>query len=80
MPYCVNVLLHVCDTDSPTGKSNSSCQSVSGTALKFVMVKRAMNPVCHVDVTASVAVAAAARATGGMAIPANTTTNAATIT
>jgi hypothetical protein len=50
----------VCETDSPIGKSNSSFQSVSGTVLKLVMVKRAMNPVCHVDVTDNVAEAAAA--------------------
>lgn len=80
MPYCASVLLHVCETDSPAGRSNSSCQSASGAALKLVMVKRAMNPVCHVDVTVNVAVAAAARATGGMANPTNTTTIAETIT
>lgn len=60
MPYRVIVLFHVCETDSPAGKSNSSFQSVSGTVLKLVMVKRAMKPVFHVDVTANVAVAAAA--------------------
>ncbi|TDZ93086.1 hypothetical protein CCUG60885_03590 [Mycobacteroides salmoniphilum] len=54
------MLLHVCRTDSPIGKSNSSLQSVSGTVLKLVMVKLAMNPVCHVDVTDNVAAAAAA--------------------
>ena len=54
------VLFHVCETDSPTGKSNSSFQSVSGTVLELVMVKWAMKPVCHVDVTDNVAVAAAA--------------------
>jgi len=54
------VLFHVCETDSPTGKSNSSFQSVSGTLLEFAMVKRAMKPVCHVDVTDNVAVGAAA--------------------
>jgi len=50
----------VCETDSPTGKSNSSFQSVSGTVLELVMVKPAMKPVCHVDVTDNVAVAVAA--------------------
>ena len=61
------MLLHVCETDSPAGKSNSSCQSLSCAALKFVMVKRAMKPVCHVDVTDNVAVAAAPWATGATA-------------
>ncbi|BBU22623.1 hypothetical protein MYXE_24130 [Mycobacterium xenopi] len=60
MPDWVMVLFHVCETDSPIGKSNSSFQSVSGTVLKLVMVKRAMKPVCHVDVTDNVALAAAA--------------------
>ncbi|MEO9013901.1 MAG: hypothetical protein ABI275_01120 [Terrimesophilobacter sp.] len=50
----------MCEKDSPLGKLNSSFQSVSGTLLELVMVKRAMKPVCHVDVTDSVAVAAAA--------------------
>jgi hypothetical protein len=50
----------VCETPSPTGKSNSSFQSVSGTVLELVMVKWAMNPVCHVCDTDNVAVAAAA--------------------
>ena len=54
------VLFHVCETDSPIGKSNSSFQSVSGIVLEFVMAKRAIKPVCHVDVTDNVAVAAAA--------------------
>ena len=54
------VLFHVCETDSPTGKSNSSFQSVSGTVLELVMVKWAMKPVCHVCATDNVAVAAAA--------------------
>jgi hypothetical protein len=40
--------------------SNSSFQSLSGAVLELVMVKRAMNPVCHVDVTENVAVTAAA--------------------
>ena len=59
MPDCSRVLFQVCETDSPIGKSNSSLQSVSGTALELVMVKWAMKPVCHVDVTDNVAVAAA---------------------
>lgn len=63
------MLLHVWETDSPTGKSNSSVQSDSGIELKLVMVKRAMKPVCHVDVTDSVAMAAAACATGVIASP-----------
>ncbi len=54
------VLFHVCETDSPTGKSNSSFQSVSGTVLELVMLKWAMKPVCHVCSTENVAVAAAA--------------------
>ena len=60
MPDCASVLFHVCETDSPIGKSNSSFQSVSGTVLELAMVKWAMKPVCHVDVTDNVAVAAAA--------------------
>ncbi len=60
MPDWVRVLFHVCETDSPTGKSNSSFQSVSGAALELVMVKWAMKPVCHVDATDNVAVTAAA--------------------
>jgi hypothetical protein len=59
----------VCETDSPIGKSNSSFQSFSGTVLELVMVKWAMKPVCHVDVTDNVAVAAAARAAGVVASP-----------
>ena len=35
MPDCARVLFHVCETDSPTGKSNSSFQSVSGTVLEI---------------------------------------------
>ena len=54
------VLFHVCETDCPTGMSNSSFQSGSCTMLEFVMVKWAMKPVCHVDVTDNVAVTAAA--------------------
>jgi hypothetical protein len=50
----------VCETDSPTGKSNSSFQSLSGTVLELLMANLAMKPVCHVDVTDNVAVAAAA--------------------
>ncbi|SIN58806.1 chitinase cellulase [Mycobacteroides abscessus subsp. abscessus] len=57
-------LLHVCRMDSPTGKSNSSRQSDIGAVLMLVTVKRAMKPVCHVDVTVKVAAAAAARAIG----------------
>ena len=60
VPDWVTVLFHVCETDSPTGMSNSSFQSVSRTVLELVMVKWAMKPVCHVDVTDNVAVAAAA--------------------
>ncbi|PQM49542.1 hypothetical protein C1Y40_00258 [Mycobacterium talmoniae] len=60
MPDWVRVLFHVCEMDSPTGKSNSSFQSVSGTVLELVMAKRAMNPVCHVEVTDNVAATAAA--------------------
>lgn len=63
MPDRATVLFHVCKTDSPAGKSNSSFQSVSGAVLEFVMVKRAMKPVCHVDVTDNVALAVAALAT-----------------
>ncbi|OCB45127.1 chitinase [Mycolicibacterium porcinum] len=54
------VLLHVCETDSPGGKSNSSLQSLIGTVLVLVMMKRAMKPVCHVDVTDNVATGTAA--------------------
>ena len=54
------VLFHVCETDCPTGMSNSSFQSESGTMLELVMAKWAMKPVCHVCSTDSVAVAAAA--------------------
>ncbi|MUM18891.1 chitinase [Mycobacterium sp. CBMA 623] len=60
MPDCARLLLQVCWTDSPIGKSNSSFQSLSGTVLKLVMVKRAIKPVCHVEVTDNVAVTAAA--------------------
>ena len=60
MPDCATVLFHVCETDSPIGKSNSSFQSLSGTVLELLMAKRAMKPVCHVDVTDNVAVTAAA--------------------
>ncbi|OBF83696.1 chitinase [Mycobacterium sp. 852002-51163_SCH5372311] len=56
----MTVLFHVCETDSVAGKSNSSFQSVSGTMLELVIVKWAMKPVCHVDDTDNVAVAAAA--------------------
>ena len=80
MPDCARVLFHVCETDSPLGKSNSSFQSVSGTVLELVMVKWAMKPVCHVDVTDNVAVAAAACATGAIASPRMATINADTVT
>lgn len=40
------------------------------------MVKRAMKPVCHVDVTDNVALAVAALATGVMASPRMATINA----
>jgi hypothetical protein len=60
VPDWESVLFHVCETDSPAGKSNSSLQSVSGTVLELVMVKWAMKPVCHVCDTDNVAVAAAA--------------------
>jgi hypothetical protein len=73
------VLFHVCETDSPTGTSNSSLQSVSGTVLELVMMKRAMKPVCHACDTDNDAVAAAARATGVMATPRMATTNADTV-
>jgi hypothetical protein len=48
--------------------------------LELVMVKWAMKPVCHVDVTDNVAVAAAARATGVMPRPRMATTNADKVT
>jgi hypothetical protein len=48
--------------------------------LELVMVKWAMKPVCHVDVTDNVAVAAAASATGVMASPRMATINADTAT
>lgn len=60
VPDCAMVLFHVCRTDCPAGMSNSSRQSLSGARLAFVMEKLAMKPVCHVDVTDNVAVAAAA--------------------
>lgn len=80
MPDCAMVLLHVCRTDSPIGKSNSSLQSVNGSALKLVTVNRAMNPVCHADVTDNVAAAAAAWATGAMGTPRAVSVNADTAT
>lgn len=43
------------------------------------MVKRAMEPVCHVDVTDNVALAVAALATGVMASPRMATINADTV-
>jgi hypothetical protein len=70
----------VCETDSAIGKSNSSLQSDSGTVLALVMVKWAMKPVCHVDDTDNVAIAAAASATGVMASPGMATINADTVT
>lgn len=79
MPDRATVLFHVCKTDSPAGKSNSSFQSVSGAVLEFVMVKRAMKPVCHVDVTDNLALAVAALATGVMASPRMATINADTV-
>ncbi|OBA85939.1 hypothetical protein A5662_03690 [Mycobacteriaceae bacterium 1482268.1] len=79
VPYRVSVLLHVCETDSPAGKSNSSLQSVSGPMLELVMTKRAMKPVCQDDVTANFAVADAACDTGLTASPRTTTTNTGTV-
>ena len=69
MPDRARVLFHVCETDSPIGKSNSSFQSFSGTVLELVMVKRAMKPVCHVCSTDNVALTAAAWATGATPSP-----------
>ena len=60
MPDWVRLAFHVCETDSPAGKSNSSLQSVNGTVLELTMAKWAMKPVCHVDDTDNVAAAAAA--------------------
>ena len=60
VPACAAALFHVWMTDCPAGMSNSSLQSESGAMLMLVMVKLAMKPVCHVDVTLSVATAAAA--------------------
>ena len=60
VPDWVKELFHVCETDSPAGKSNSSRQSVICTMLELVMLKRAMKPVCHVCSTDNVAAAAAA--------------------
>lgn len=74
------VLLQVCRMDSPIGKSNSSAQSDSGVELKLVMVKLAMKPVCHVDVTDKVAVTAAAWATGTTGSPRTPSINADTLT
>lgn len=74
------VLFHACETDCPTGMSNSSLQSESGTVLELVMVKRAMNPVCHVCSTDNVAVAAAAWAAGATASPRMAIINADTVT
>ena len=80
MPDWVMVLFHVCETDCPTGMSNSSFQSGSCTMLEFVMVKWAMKPVCHECDTDNVAVAAAAWATGVMASPRMATISADTVT
>ena len=80
MPDWVMVLFHVCETDSPIGKSNSSFQSVSGTVLELVMVKWAMKPVCHACSTDNVALTAAAWATGVMPSPRMATINADTVT
>ena len=74
------MLFQACETDSPAGKSNSSFQSVSGTALELVTVKWAMNPVCHACSTDNVAVAAAAWATGVPASPKMATVNADAVT
>ena len=60
VPDWVKVLFHVCEMDCPTGMSNSSFQSDSGTMLALVTVKLAMKPVCHVCSTDNVAAAAAA--------------------
>ena len=80
MPDCVRVLFHVCETPCPTGMSNSSFQSVSGTVLELVMVKWAMKPVCHVCSTDNVALTAAAWAAGVMPSPSMATTNADMVT
>lgn len=74
------MLFHACEMDCPTGMSNSSFQSLSGTMLALVMVKRAMKPVCQVCSTDNLAVAAAACATGVMASPMMATINADAIT
>jgi hypothetical protein len=66
--------------DSPAGKSNSSLQSLNGTALELVMAKWAMKPVCHACDTDNVAAAAAARATGAVATPSRATIKADTVT
>lgn len=79
MPCWARVLFHVCETDCPTGMSNSSFQSASGTMLEFMMVKRAMKPVCHVCSTDNVADAAAAWATGVAVSPRMATINADTV-
>ena|GEM_PF-3483451 len=76
MPERATLELHACETDCPTGMSNSSFQSVIGAALMLVTVKLAMKPVSHVEVTDNVAVAAAAWATGGTPIPGMATRDA----
>ncbi len=60
VPDWAMVLFQVCETDCPTGISNSSRQSDSGAMLALVTVKCPMKPVCHVDDTDNVAVTAAA--------------------
>lgn len=58
VPDWLTVLFHVCRTPCPGGMSNSSRQSDIGAKLALVMLKLAMKPVCHVDVTDKVAAAA----------------------
>jgi hypothetical protein len=60
---CSRAARRVYASDRPPVDSHAAgfhFQSVSGTVLELVMVKWAMKPVCHVDVTDNVAVAAAA--------------------
>lgn len=81
VPDWVTLELQACETDCPTGMSNSNFQSLRGAALMFVTVKLAMKPVCHVEVTDNVAVAAAAaRAVGATIIPGTARKNAMTMT
>ncbi|ODR13041.1 hypothetical protein AWC26_02840 [Mycobacterium shimoidei] len=70
------MLFHACEMPWPIGMSNSSVQPDSGTVLEFVMVKRAMKPVCQVCSTLNVAVGAAASATGVIASPRMATSKA----